>query len=148
VKVGRSLSRDIGDTATRFLNRAFDLMFTKYPTRTSIGVFVGVTLDGIAAVLVPVMSVAMAAAIGHVKLWHYVALGVVLLHVPTLVHLVRHRADLDEQCEHAIAVIERAPVGVEEKRSMYRELVRRVMDQLVVTQESRSASPGNDLREE
>ena len=122
------------DSTTRICNRAFDTLLLQHPTRTSLGIALGLVLDGLRAFFGPSLSRLTWASTERIHLWHLIAAGVVVVHLPTFLHAVRHRPLGQEQIDGIISIIEKANLPQDEKRTEYRRLLQRVIESVALAE--------------
>jgi hypothetical protein len=116
--------------------RALDTLLLKNPERTAIGMILGLSIQGAYEVFAPIIARS-GIGLGPFDWWASVSLGVVLVHLPFIVWSVRHKPLISDELESLIQLIESTNIGEIEKRSAYRKVVNKCIDQF-----SLSAKPG------
>jgi hypothetical protein len=117
---------DQADLVTRIVDRVLDVLFAKYPARTGLGVVLGGTFAFLARLFEPsIRSIAAIDATGA-PLWGWLALGILILHIPTIRGLFKQQPIGDDVIDQALDLIERSNFTQAEKRQQYRNLIAQV----------------------
>jgi hypothetical protein len=99
---------DQADLVTRIVDRVLDVLFAKYPARTGLGVVLGGTFAFLARLFEPsIRSIAAIDATGA-PLWGWLALGILILHIPTIRGLFKQQPIGDDVIDQALDLIERS----------------------------------------
>ena len=72
------------DRLTDITNRALDLLLTKHPARTSIGVMLGLVCAFLVELFLPVLKEVQFANFAGVPKWGWIPVGILVAHLPTL----------------------------------------------------------------
>lgn len=99
---------DLIDTVRSLLNRAIDTLFLSHPKRTSLGVITGLVFNTVSLIFRPFFEQLSWLDLSALAAWHYLPLGIVLLHIPTIYHSWRRYAELPEDIERALFMIRQA----------------------------------------
>lgn len=126
------------DTVTRFLNRALDVIFTKYPARTSLGVVLGCVLLFLTRLFAPALQTITVVDLSGAPWWGWLFLGVLVMHAPTIVHLFGQKPLGDDVIDKALDLIDRGNFTQAERRQQFRNLIERVSTQVVLNQQAKS----------
>lgn len=114
---------DKRDSWTRIADRALDTILAKHPARTGLGVILGTSLDFLVRVFEPslkqleFMDVTAAPPLG------WVAMGILIMHIPTMLALIGRRPVGSEALDEALTLIERGNFSAAERRQRYRTLI-------------------------
>lgn len=87
---------------TEIFRKAINILFVSNPRGTSIGVLIGVILDGLLGLFQPILKAAEAFNWGAIKMWHLVGFGVLSMNLPSYLR----RKDIDPSILNAIKYIE------------------------------------------
>jgi hypothetical protein len=108
--------------------RILDALLVRNPERTAVGVAIGFGIDGVLGVFQPLM-VSRGLDLSRFEWWASVCLGLVLVHLPFVVWSVRHKPLISDELESLIKLIERTNIGELEKRTAYRRVVNKCIDE-------------------
>jgi hypothetical protein len=118
------------DAMTVF-QRALDCLSLKHPQRTALGVLLGVVLHGVSAFLNGTGALPQRAA-DALALYHFLAVGATVMHLPTIWANLHHTAEIDESIYEAFRAIEelrrRKGVTAVQAGAMYRDVVQHVLE--------------------
>jgi hypothetical protein len=123
---------DQADLITRIVDRALDVVFAKYPARTGLGVILGGTLTFLAQIFEPGLRSISFVDFSHAPLWGWLALGILILHAPTIRALFKQRPIGDDTIDQALDLIERGNFSLTEKRQQYRNLITQVSTKIAL----------------
>lgn len=126
---------DLKDIGSSIVNRAIDFLFVKQPLRTSIGVMLGLVLAFVVQLFLPILKTVKFADFAGAPWWGWVVVGIFISHVPTLISLMRTKPAGDERIDEALQLIERANLPTVEKRQAYRNLIAKVLENVVLNQQ-------------
>ncbi|RMT95138.1 hypothetical protein ALP39_200145 [Pseudomonas marginalis pv. marginalis] len=121
-----------GDQTSEVVRRAINVLFVANPTGTSIGVLIGVILDGLLGVFTPLLKTIEWISVSALKIWHFVGFGVFAVNFP--VYLARK--DVDPSIKQAIDFIEeqksKKHVNDWQARQMYVRLLDQVLERVAL----------------
>ena len=120
--------------------RLLDALLLRNPERTAIGGMLGLSLHGLFGILRPLLS-EKGIVIGQVDWWASLSLGIVIVHLPFLIWSIRRRPLISDELESLIKLIESTNIGEQEKRSAYRKVVNKCIEEF-----SLSSRPGTIQR--
>ncbi|HEP9600325.1 hypothetical protein N0786_00785 [Pseudomonas aeruginosa] len=132
------------DQISGMFRKAINVLFVSNPRGTSIGILIGVLLDGLLGLISPMTKLWGWANISAIKIWHLMAGGVVIMNLPT--YLTRKK--VDPSILNAIDYIEeqkknRTITGWQASQ-MYRNLHQKVLES--VTLDDRTQATANSLQ--
>lgn len=137
---------DTKNTWTDVTNRALDLLFTKHPVRTSIGVVLGLVFAFLVELFMPALKTVTFANFAGVPKWGWIPVGILVAHVPTVLAFVMTKPISNETIEEIVTLIEQANFSKGEKRQQYRLLISKVSENMTLkqlaAQEIRAAESG------
>ncbi|NWD88230.1 hypothetical protein [Pseudomonas sp. K5002] len=90
------------DQASEFARRAINVLFVANPKGTSIGILIGVILDGLIGFFSPLLKTIEWVSFSAVKIWHLMGLGVVVMNFPAYLY----RKDVDPSIIKAFKLID------------------------------------------
>ncbi|NMX72652.1 hypothetical protein HBO23_06700 [Pseudomonas sp. WS 5532] len=90
------------DASSEFARRAINILFVANPKGTSIGILLGVVLDGVIGFFTPVLKTIEWASISAIKIWHLMGLGAVVMNLPAYLT----RKDVDPSIVNAFKLID------------------------------------------
>ncbi|EGR2123908.1 MULTISPECIES: hypothetical protein [Vibrio] len=110
---------DIKNTSSDWLNRAIDILFCTHPKRTSLGFVVGALIYVILGVIfAPIWSEIDRVKLSDLELWHYLIIGVSLMHIPTIKDSYTKESELPKEIEQALGLIKEAEAQGVSKKSI------------------------------
>lgn len=135
---------------TSWLSAATNIIFLGFRVRTALGVVVGIGIGAVAKAFGPYLATYAAwIDLSRVTTFEYVIVGVVILHIPTILFYLRRRGSLlNENEEKAFEIIRRAKRnGVPDKQieKMYLNLCERVLQNTELKQATKKEIT-DDLR--
>jgi hypothetical protein len=130
------MNSHIVDRATLWVDRCIDVILMKYPARTGLGVILGMALHFIAERLHPTLQAVHFLDFSNVPWWHWLAPGLIIMHLPTIVVLFRQSPIGHPQIDQALELIERGNFSPTEKRRQYRRLIDRVVGEAIETRKT------------
>jgi uncharacterized membrane-anchored protein YitT (DUF2179 family) len=120
------------DKATELTRKAINVLFVANPVGTSIGVLIGVVLDGIIGLLTPFLKTFEIINIAAIKLWHLVCFGVVSINTPNYLR----RKEVDSSIQNAIDYIEEQKnnnsITEWQAKQMYANLHQKVLENVAL----------------
>ncbi|MGO4382493.1 hypothetical protein [Pseudoduganella sp. RAF53_2] len=122
------------DSGSRILNRALDIIFTKYPARTGLGVILGCTLGFTARLFAPALKSIEFADFSGAPWWGWITLGILIMHSPTITSLFKQKAIGNDAIDQALDLIDRGNFTQAERRQQYRNLIERVSSNVALSQ--------------
>lgn len=108
---------------TKILDRAIDIILVKYPARTSLGVVFGGVLHFLVQLFAPSLSSFKSVDFANSPLWGWLLVGILLMHIPTVISSLRQKQIGDEKIDQALELIERGDFTKAEKRQQYPKLI-------------------------
>jgi hypothetical protein len=126
------------DMATRVLNRTLDVIFTKYPARTSLGVVLGCVFLFIIRLLNPALQTITMLDFSGAPWWGWLFLGILAMHTPTIVYLFGQKPVGDDAIDKALDLIDRGNFSHAERRQQFRNLIERVSKQVALNEQAKS----------
>lgn len=73
------------DHITAIARKAINILFVSNPRGTSIGIFIGVFLEGLLGFVSPLMKTWEWANVAALKTWHFIAAGVIGMNLPSYI---------------------------------------------------------------
>ena len=134
----------LSDRWTHNAKQAVDMLLLKDPVRTSLGLVLGGTLSFLRILLEPALRDIPFANFVDAPPWGWLALGTLIMHVPTVLHLWKRPSVGSHAMDMFFASIDRAGFSAAERRQLYRRLIERIVDVAVVDhipQEEPDATP-------
>lgn len=126
------------DKTSRFINHAVELLLIKYPTRTSLGIMLGLVLDLLFNAFDPLISRAEWLAPEKISRWQFMPLGIIIAHLRTIIGLFFVRSDFPEAIENTIRLIEDSNLSSTEKRQQYRLLIQSVIENVTLNKATKT----------
>ncbi|GGX76878.1 hypothetical protein GJV26_16950 [Massilia dura] len=124
------------DKGSLLISRALDIIFVKYPARTSLGVTLGFATKFLVILLSAFVAVPQQILESSILGWG--SIGIVLLHIQTIRALARKAPLGDEALETAITLIESGNFSASERRQHYRNLIERVSKTVALNAQTRA----------
>tara|TARA_A200000159_G_scaffold1453_1_gene1618 strand:- start:2776 stop:3225 length:450 start_codon:yes stop_codon:yes gene_type:complete len=129
--------------------KALNILFVANPKGTSLGIFIGVLLDGLIGLFSPLLKSIQWLSISAVKTWHLIGLGVFSMNLPSYLR----RKEVDPSIKNAIAFIEsekeKGNIAEWQARQMYVNLHTKVLESVALeTDKSNSESKVRSLAKE
>ncbi|HIF6203529.1 hypothetical protein [Vibrio parahaemolyticus] len=110
---------DIKKTSSDWLNRAIDILFCTHPKRTSLGFVIGALIYVIVGVIfAPIWSEIDRIKVSDLELWHYLIVGIALMHIPTIKDSYTKESELPKEIEQALGLIKEAEAQGVSKKSI------------------------------
>lgn len=134
------------DKASLLLSRALDIIFVKYPARTSLGVTLGFATKFFLVLMSAFFEIPRAILESSIFGWG--SLGIIALHVQTIRALAKKAPLGDEALETALALIETANFSEPERRQHYRNLIERVSQTVALNAQTKAELRSIDAEEE
>ena len=121
---------------TEFIRKSINILFVANPRGTSIGVLIGVILDGILGLFSPLIKGVEALNFGAVKMCHLIGLGVVSMNLPNYLR----RKEVDPSISNAIKYIEEQKrnqsISDWQAKQMYANLHQKVLECVTLNDEA------------
>jgi hypothetical protein len=127
---------DKTDLWTKVLSKAIDIIFVKYPTRTSLGVILGGFCDFLVQFFSPTLKSITYFNFAGSPRWGWWLLGILLLHIPTIISSFRRKLVGNDAIDQLLELIERGDFTKTEKRRQYRKLIEKVSNNVALNQET------------
>lgn len=115
-------------TWTRIVDRALDIVLSKYPARTGLGVVTGLLLHLLAELFSPALKAVPFLDISSLGWWQWLAPGLLIMHAPTILSILKQRSIGNDEVDQVLQLIERGNFSESERRQQYRMLINRVID--------------------
>ena len=133
------------DNLTLMARKALNVLFVSNPKGTSLGVLLGVIIEGVLGLFSPVLKTIEMINIAAVKTWHLMAGGVVVMNLPSYLD----RKKVDPSILNAIAFIEeqknKADLPDWQVKQMYTNLFQKVLENVSLNAEGEKTA--EDIRE-
>lgn len=130
------------DQISGFLRKAINVLFVSNPRGTSIGILIGVLLDGLLGFIAPMAKSWEWANISAIRVWHLMAGGIVIMNLPG--YLARKK--IDQSILNAIDYIEtqksNGAISEWDARQMYRNLHQKVLESVTLDERTQAAADG------
>lgn len=121
-----------GDQVSEITRKVVNILFVSNPKGTSLGVLVGVVLDGFLGVFSPALKAIEWINVAAIKTWHLIGLGVFSMNLPSYLK----RNDIDTSIINAISFIEsekeKGNVSDWQARQMYFNLHQKVLESITL----------------
>lgn len=130
------------DSWTRVIAWGLGVTFRPYPARNSIGIVLGATFWFVAELFKPALRSMTFANFADAPWYGWFALGLLIMHLPTICSLFRQQPTGDEQLDRLFEMMDRGNFSEVERRRLIRMLISRVADSLVLSHQLQK-----DLRE-
>jgi hypothetical protein len=128
-----------GNRAAAAVLRVVDILLIRNPERTAIGVLLGLAIQGIFDVVSPLL-IHNGISIGRLDWWASISCGIVVVHLPFIVWSISHRPLVNDELEGIIRLVESTNIGELEKRSAYRQVVNKCIEQFSLSGKPRPIS--------
>lgn len=127
------------DQVTAIAKRALDILFVANPKGTSLGIFTGITIQGFVAVFEAKLISLFQINISALKLWHYIAIGVITFNLPAF--LTRNKIDpkIEEAFTYIRNQVESGTVNRWQAQQMYVNLHAKVLSSIVLNEKTESS---------
>lgn len=120
------------DELSELARKAINILFVSNARGTSIGILIGVVLDGLIGLFSPILKAIEWLSISSIKIWHLIGLGVVCMNLPS--YLMRKK--IDPSIENAITFIEdekaKGNIADWQAKQMYTNLHQKVLDNVAI----------------
>ena len=116
------------DKITLGINRAMDLLFLKHPTKTSLGILLGLVVHGGISLFTPYLKQFSFISISNIRLWHVIPFGVCLIYIREIVTNLISPPAGNESVDDLLRIIRLGNFSAAEKRRKYRELSEKFME--------------------
>lgn len=126
---------DQADMWSSLGTKAIDIIFARYPARTSLGVIFGGVIDFLIQLFAPTLRSMEFADFTDSPRWGWWLLGILIMHTPTIFTTFRQKQTGDEQIDRALDLIERGNFTKTEQRQQYRKLIERVANNVALKPE-------------
>ncbi|MGB5684380.1 MAG: hypothetical protein WBM35_01110 [Candidatus Electrothrix sp.] len=126
---------DKTDLWTKILDRTIDIIFVKYPTRTSLGIALGGFFDFLIQLFAPTLRAIEFIELTNSPRWGWWLLGTLVMHAPTIISSFRQELIGDDKIDQALELIERGNFTKAEKRKQYQYLIEQVASNVALKPE-------------
>ncbi|CAK8724841.1 Holin of 3TMs, for gene-transfer release [Candidatus Electrothrix laxa] len=126
---------DKADMWSSLGTKAIDVIFARYPARTSLGAILGGAIDFLVQLFAPALRSLEFADFTASPRWGWWLIGILMMHTPTIVSSFRQKQTGDEKIDRALDLIERGDFTKTEKRQQYRKLIERVASNVALKPE-------------
>ncbi|MHA2743355.1 hypothetical protein [Vibrio harveyi] len=111
------MNNDFKSSSSDWLIRAIDILFCTHPKRTSLGFVIGALFYVVVGVVLePLWSDVQHVKISNMELWHYLVIGISMMHIPTIKDSYSKESELPKEVEQALCLIKEAETqGVSKK---------------------------------
>ena len=114
------MNEEAGNAVSSFFRKSINILFVDNPRGTSLGIILGVLVEGVVAAL----------GVTTLKIWHYAAAGILCFNI----HPFLKRNKIPEQIEEAIVFIDeqvqKKRITELQARGMYMELYQKVLQNI------------------
>lgn len=121
-----------GDQVSEITRKSINILFVSNPKGTSLGVLVGVVVDGLLGVFSPALKAIEWLNVAAIKTWHLIGLGIFSMNLPT--YLKRNK--IDPSIINAISFIEnereKGNISDWQARQMYSNLHQKVLESVTL----------------
>lgn len=121
-----------GDQTSEIARKAINILFVANPKGTSIGVLLGVVLDGLLGFFSPILKTIEWASISAVNIWHLMGLGVVGMNLPSYLS----RKDIDPSIIEAFKLIDKQKasghISDRQAKQLYVNLINSVIESVAL----------------
>jgi hypothetical protein len=123
---------DLEDKASAFASRAIDLLFVVNPKGTSLGVALGVVLNGVIALFNPILSQIKSISIGAINIWHEVFFGVFIFNIRPYIRRNKVDDKLHEALEYVRKLEKENKITKVRASHMYNEILKELIRQVTL----------------
>src|SRR5687767_3420064 len=96
------------DKSSQLINTSVNFIFIKHPTRTSLGIVLGIVINILTKLFSPILNRQSAINLSTIEPWEFIIFGVFLLHLRTFYELITKKISLSENEEKAFELIRTA----------------------------------------
>lgn len=128
------------DVLTQGVNKATEVLFTRDPDRTALGVALGLSLYSVALVLDPVPFDIPFVSLTHLPWWGWMCLGILAAHIPKIFGSGVPKSFGDKELDNILKVIKIANFPPAEQCRQYRSLVQSMTEKYIDRLEAESLS--------
>lgn len=128
---------DPSEIFTKFASRSLDIILTKYPTRTSLGIIVGAALYSLVQLFKPLIGESSFIDLVSVPFWGWLPIGLFITHIPTLNHSFKQKMVGDDPIDKVLELIKQGDFSEAERRRQYRTLITNVMQSIEFSKEKK-----------
>jgi hypothetical protein len=125
---------------TELFRKSINILFVSNPRGTSIGVLLGVVLDGVLGVFSPLLKSVEALSFSAIKMWHLIGFGVISMNAPGYLR----RNEVDPSILKAIKYIEdqkkNGRITDWQAKQMYVNLHQKVLENVTLNKETSDES--------
>lgn len=125
---------------TQSFRKSINILFVSNPRGTSLGVFMGVVLDGVLGLFSPFLKGIEVINIAAVKMWHMIGLGVLFANLPEYLK----RNEIDPSILNAIKYIEdqkaKKNISDWQVKQMYMNLHQTVLENITLDKKTQDQS--------
>jgi hypothetical protein len=119
------------DQLTKYLKLAVDVLFLKQPTRSSLGLILGLSTRTVLKMIAAWSAIARTILDANISVWEYGLLGIALAHIPTAVGYFFYKPNyLSENEEKAFSMIRSLNIPDFQKQTMYLKIVEKVLERV------------------
>jgi hypothetical protein len=103
------MQEEARDKVSDWIKRAIDILFCSHPKRTSLGIVLGMVLNAVFGILLrPIIERSTPVNIAGLNIWHYIPIGIFVMHTPTIYHSLKQSSELPEEVERALQLLRQA----------------------------------------
>ncbi|WP_129778612.1 hypothetical protein [Peristeroidobacter soli] len=132
------------DRWTQLIDKTLDLLLANSPTRTGLGVSMGLAVHALMLIFEPALKTLTYLNLTQLPFWSWPVLGIVVMNVRTILSAVRDETVGNEQIDVAIKLIKQAPIPAAVKQQRYAQLIAEVIEGLRFSTEKKHAEPHTD----
>lgn len=111
--------------------RVLDILLSKHPARSGMGVMLGIFFSLLATVFSHKVALLYGIDLAAVQLWQWIAPGVLLAHIPTVIWYIT-RPPFADEIRVLTELIEKGTFSEVERRRHYRNLIEQIRKSYVV----------------
>ncbi|AMX17733.1 hypothetical protein IEC338SC_0554 [Acinetobacter pittii] len=122
------------DLYSKFISQGLDVLFTKYPTRTGLGIILGSVLSFITNLFRPFLEKIESIDFNTAPWWGWLSIGLIIMHIPTIISVFQQNSIGNDRVDQALELIEKGNFSKNERRQHYRNLIEKVTVDLALSQ--------------
>ena len=119
------------DFWTRNAGRALNIFYLRDPIRTALGFVLGGAFSSLSVLFEPVLREFPYIAISAMQWWAWLPIGIAIMHIPTIVQLLKRPSVGSRALDTALQLIDSDKFSDAEKRHHYRRLVEHAVEAAV-----------------
>lgn len=120
------------DSISKLIMTAIDILMIKNPERTGYGILLGSVLMFLSKLFSPLFKQVSYMDIDATPFWGWITFGICITHLPFILWSIFHKSIVDDQIDSAIKIIEKGNFSENEKRQLFRKLVNKCVENVVL----------------